>query len=97
MSPPIQKSYCFFFIKQDQLMLYVIVAFVSPSLTTFISACTTSKFAWDKYKIMYGKPSRGCIISIQDDLTKISKNITTYMQLIQSHEDEITVLDFPLI
>lgn len=90
---------CSFWIRQKQLILNAIVTSISPLLVSFIGNCKTSKSAWVKYNTMYEKSSKGHLMTIRDDLSHISKgtkSITYYMQLIQSHVDEIVMFDSPI-
>ena len=68
-------------------------------MVPFIRHCDTAKAVWDKLEATYGKSSRGRIMALKSQLSKITwenKSITEYMLQVKSLTDEISTLDTPI-
>lgn len=66
----LQKTHC---IKQDKLILWVILASTTLTITSFISTTTTSQEAWHKLNTMYASKFRSSAMQLKEKLTLLKK------------------------
>ena len=59
-SPSLNLDYTLW-LRQDQLLINVIIGSISPTHVQFLSTSTTSWVAWTILEKTYASPSRGCI------------------------------------
>lgn len=84
-----------FWNRQDKLLFGALVPTLSTSLVPLISQAKTTKDMWDILAATYAKPIRGHIKQLKDQLNRISKgsrSITEYMQLIKACTDQLAAL-----
>jgi len=81
------------------LILNVILASTTPTITPFISVVATSQAAWCKLNTMYANKSRSRAMQLKEELTLIKKaiwSIQDYMHTIKAHANEIALIDHPI-
>jgi len=86
-------------VRQDKLILSVILASTTPTITPFISAAATSQAAWCKLNTMYANKSRSRAMQLKEELTLIKKanrSIQDYMHTVKALADEIALIDHPI-
>jgi hypothetical protein len=92
----LQKSH---WVKQDKLILSVILASTTPTVTPFISAAATSQAPWCKLNTMYASKSRSHAMQLKEELTlikKASRSIPDYIHTVKALADEIAFIDHPI-
>ena len=62
-----------FWIRQDQLILNAIIGSISPTIIPFIAQANTSRQAWTILANTYGKPTRGRIKQVKNQLKNVAK------------------------
>ena len=83
-------------VRQDKLILSVILASTSPSITPLIATAKTSHGAWKKLKTLYASRSRTRAMQLKEELTLIqrgNRSITDYLHAVKALADEITIID----
>ncbi|KAH7520933.1 hypothetical protein FEM48_Zijuj08G0198300 [Ziziphus jujuba var. spinosa] len=81
------------------LLISVLLTSLDPTIVNFIVLTASSREAWQNLATMYAKPSRGCLMSMRETLSKLTKDeksISDYMQTIQSLVDSFTLTGDPL-
>ncbi|OIT05299.1 hypothetical protein A4A49_65133, partial [Nicotiana attenuata] len=85
--------------RQDQLIQNAIMASVEPTIASTVAAANTSKQAWDSLHTAYANKSQTRILSLRDQLGRITKDttpITEYLQRIRSLSDELASTGAPV-
>ncbi|XP_020089007.1 uncharacterized protein LOC109710684 [Ananas comosus] len=86
-------------VRQDQLLLHAIIASTSENIMSFIASAKTSREAWQKLAHLYANKSRSRVMSLKDRLSSLSrgtKSVSEYLQLIKTTADELAIVDSPL-
>ncbi|KAI3443955.1 hypothetical protein Pfo_000620 [Paulownia fortunei] len=87
-----------FWIRQDQLLLNVIISSISLNFILFIATTKTSIEAWTVLLNTYAKSSRGRILQLRgalDHFSEGTKSITEYTQLAKSYSDGLSFMSAP--
>jgi hypothetical protein len=85
-----------YWVRQDKLILSVILASTSPSITPLIATAKTSHEAWKKLKNLYASRSRTRAMQLKEELTLIQRghrSITEYLHAVKTLADEIAIID----
>lgn len=85
--------------RQDHLIHNAILASVDSTLASMIATTPTTKQAWDYLHTMFVDKSHRWILSLQDQLTQITKDqksIAEYLREIQSIKDELAIAGSPM-
>ncbi|XP_050152403.1 uncharacterized protein LOC126627023 [Malus sylvestris] len=88
-----------FWIRQDQLLLHAILAFVSEQIISLISSSKTSKEAWDKLTKLYTNKTRSRVLNLKEHLTLTRRNtqlVLVFLQAIKAIINELAIIDSPL-
>ena len=83
-------------VRQNKLILSVILASTSPSITPLIATAQTSHDAWTKLKNLYASRSRTRAMQLKEELTLIqhgTRSITEYLHAVKALADEIAIID----
>lgn len=85
--------------RQDKLIFAAILGTISVSLQPLVSTATTTLEAWTTLQSTFGRPSRGHMKQIRDQLkkgTKGNRSIDEYLQSIKTKADQLALLGKPL-
>jgi hypothetical protein len=81
--------------RQDELLLNVILGSLSPTIMSFIAQAQTSKEAWTILADTYAKPSCGRIKQVKNQLKQITKGsmgVSEFLQTMKARDDELAIL-----
>ena len=81
--------------RQDELLLNVILGSLSPTIMSFITQAQTSKEAWTILPDTYAKPSCGRIKQVKNQLKQITKGsigVSEFLQTMKARDDELAIL-----
>ena len=81
--------------RQDELLLNVILGSLSPTIMSFITQAQTSKEAWTILADTYAKPSCGRIKQVKNQLKQITKGsigVSEFLQTMKARDDELAIL-----
>lgn len=85
--------------QQDKLLLSAIIGSLSLPVQSIVARATTTREVWETLTNTYGKPSRGHIRQIKDQLKESNKGIKSvsdYMRGIIDKSDQLALLGAPL-
>jgi len=88
-----------YWIRQDQLILHVIITSVDPSIIIALSNVQTSQQAWDVLQKMFASKTRAHIMHLKERLTRFTKGsscITEYLTNVKAIADELAIINSPL-
>ncbi|XP_070677804.1 uncharacterized protein [Malus domestica] len=98
--PAASSTVCYtFWIRQDQLLLHAILAYVSEQIISLISSSKTSKEAWDKLTKLYANKTRSRVLNLKKRLTLMRRDtqpVSVFLQAIKAIIDELAIIDSPL-
>jgi len=87
-----------FWVRQDQLLLHSIIAFVSEQIMPLIAYATTSRMAWEKLNTLYANRSRSRVMSLKERLTATtcgSNSVGEFLNTMRSISDELSIIGEP--
>ncbi|EXB47696.1 hypothetical protein L484_010480 [Morus notabilis] len=85
--------------RQDQLLLHAILASLTDTVMPLIASAATSCDAWVRIARLYASRSRPRIMHLKEQLhlmTKGSKTVSKYLQIIKCLFDELSLTNAPL-
>ncbi|XP_060675450.1 uncharacterized protein LOC132804962 [Ziziphus jujuba] len=84
-----------FWIRQESLLLGMLLASLSPEVHQIVATTETSKDAWDLLASAFAKPSYSRLLQIGERLIKAQSNrsVLEYLNDNKNAEDELSLLD----
>ncbi|KAM3396367.1 hypothetical protein P3S68_005373 [Capsicum galapagoense] len=85
--------------RQDQLVQNTILASVEPTLASIVATAQTANKAWASLHTAFANKSHTRLISLQDQLARITKDsrpVTDYLRDIWSTADELAIGGAPI-
>lgn len=86
-------------VRQDKLILSVILASTSPTITPLIATAKTSQEVWKKLNNMYASCSWTRAMQLKEELTLIqweTCSVPDYLHAVKALADEIALIDHPI-
>ena len=84
---------------QDRLLYSAIIGAISLPLQTLVATSDTTKQVWDSLEETFGKPTRGHIQQLRQQIktcSKGTKTITEYLRFMKTKSDELALLGKPM-
>ncbi|XP_042939554.1 uncharacterized protein LOC122274594 [Carya illinoinensis] len=97
--PSISALHKTHWIRQDKLILSVILASTSPTITPRITTAKTFYEAWKKLNTLYASKLRTRAMQLKKELTLIqygNRFISNYLHTLKALVDEIAIIDHPI-